>query len=214
MNKYFCNPPAVIKRIFNEFVWDSGNNKLLFTFDDGPIPGNTQLILKFLNDKNIKAVFFCVGENVIRNPQLVNEIIAEGHTIGNHTMNHKNITGCSETVKKSIIDFNKLMQNDFGITPGYFRPPHGRINLFSPKLLRELNIKTVMWSLLTYDFKNDFKLSGEIIRKYLKQNSIIVFHDSIKSARILPDLLEYSAERISEMNYSIGEPGECLFQQQ
>ncbi len=67
MTRYLYNPPAIIKKIFNEFYWQSTNNKILLTFDDGPNPGITEKILEQLSSLNIKALHFCVGNN-IKNP--------------------------------------------------------------------------------------------------------------------------------------------------
>ncbi|MBZ0198633.1 MAG: polysaccharide deacetylase family protein, partial [Ignavibacteriaceae bacterium] len=80
----FYNPPLVIKKMFGSFVWESKCSKILLTFDDGPIPETTPLILKKLDEKKLKALFFTVGENAEKYRSLCKEILSEGHVIGNH----------------------------------------------------------------------------------------------------------------------------------
>src|SRR5690606_24603964 len=180
--KYKYNPPYLVKKIFRSFQWESKCNKALLTFDDGPIPQTTELILKKLNEDNLKAVFFCVGDNIRKFPDLAEAIISEGHTIGNHTFNHKKLTGMNrEESIKEIVSFNNLLQDNFNFKVKYFRPPYGRFNLSTSFTLKKMNLQNVMWSLLTYDFKNDFSVVKSSVNYYLKNNSIIILHDSIKS---------------------------------
>src|SRR5512146_932633 len=153
--KYQYSPPYLIKNLFSSFQWDSKIDKILFTFDDGPVPESTSLILDTLLKYNIKAAFFCVGENVERHPDLFMRILAEGHLVGNHTYNHKAISKLDRNQAAGQIElFNNLIDRQYGMDVLYFRPPYGKFNLSSLSDLKKMNIKTVMWSLLTYDFKN------------------------------------------------------------
>ena len=90
--KYSYNPPDVIKKMFSSFQWKSKTDKVLLTFDDGPIPETTPLILDALSGHKIKAAFFCVGENIQSYPELYRDLIREGHLVCNHTFNHRPIT--------------------------------------------------------------------------------------------------------------------------
>lgn len=211
MIRYQCNPPALIKLLFNNFKWNSSSGKILLTFDDGPIPETTELILKLLDNHKIKSLFFCVGNNVLKNPGLTNSILAEGHLIGNHTFNHKKITKVSaEDLNNEINLFNKLLEDKHGYAVKYFRPPHGRFNLYGAKIIKQQNMINVMWSLLTYDFKSDLKIYKKIVNRYLKSNSIAVLHDSLKSKPIIEESIEYLVEAAYKKGFSIGEPSECL----
>lgn len=211
MIKALCNPPGIIKNLFGEFIWNSGADKILLTFDDGPIPETTEIILKTLNANNIKAVFFCVGNNINKNPSLAENILSEGHIIGNHTFNHKKLTKISkEVAEKEIESFNLLAEEKLGIKVKYFRPPHGR---FYPGLagkLADKKMQNVMWSLLTYDYKADFDLYRKIVNKYLAGNSIVVLHDSLKAKAIIPDTINFILETAAKRDLRIGEPSECL----
>jgi len=96
--RYKYNPPLIIKKIFNNFIWETSNNKILLTFDDGPNPGTTEIILEELNNQKIKAVFFCVGNNIHKYPELAKDILANGHLIANHTYNHKIISSAARKI--------------------------------------------------------------------------------------------------------------------
>lgn len=209
--KYKYNPPTLFKEIFHEFYWDTTNNKILLTFDDGPTPESTELILSSLSKHKIKALFFCVGDNVKKYPELVKSILSEGHTIGNHTFNHKKLKTLSKQEKiYQIKSMNELLENDFNYKVKYFRPPHGRFQLTTNSLLNKFNLKNVMWSLLTYDYKNNFDLVKFAVTNFIKKDSIIVLHDSIKSKDIIRDSIDFIVEQALDKKFSFGEPSECL----
>ena len=197
--------------MFSSFQWESKVNKILLTFDDGPIPETTPLILKELASSDVKAAFFCVGENINRYPDLYRRITEEGHLICNHTYNHRVISKLkrSETIEQ-IEKFNNLIKEKSGGDVLYFRPPHGRFRLSTSSLLGEMNMKAVMWSLLAYDYKNNINVIKFAIRRYLRKNSIIVLHDSIKSRDIIEESISYLVEEASRQGFEIGVPAECL----
>lgn len=204
------DPPFIIKQIFPGFQWESKIDKILLTFDDGPVYGNTDIILRKLNDFKVKAVFFCVGNNILKNSSLASEILNEGHIIGNHTFNHSKLTLPEFDVFTEIDRFNELAKDKLGYEVKYFRPPHGRFNLFTGKLLKNKKLTNVMWSLLTYDFKGDSSLVKYSVVRYLKKNSIIVLHDSLKSQGIILDSISFIADEVSAKGFRFGEPSECL----
>ncbi len=209
--KYSYNPPNVLKKMFSSFQWESKVNKILLTFDDGPIPETTSLILDTLSDHNIKAAFFCVGGNIQRYPELYRDLIREGHLVCNHTFNHRPITSLSRSDAVVQLErFNNLIKRDFGGDVLYFRPPHGRFNFSTPSLMKEKNLLNVMWSLLTYDFKNDLTLVKFAVNKYLEKNSIVVLHDSLKSKDIIVESIRYIVDESSRKGFQIGAPSECL----
>ena len=209
--KFQYNPPFLIKKAFPSFQWESKQEKVLFSFDDGPIPETTLLILDILKKHGIKAAFFCVGENIERYPQLYEDLMSEGHLVCNHTFSHTPIRGLSreETVNQ-IKKFNNLIKEKSGEDVLYFRPPHGTFYLTTPKLLKQMNLKNVMWSLLTYDYKNDLNIVKYAVSKYLEKNSIIVLHDSQKSRDIIAASINYITEEILRKGFQIGAPEECL----
>ncbi|MFZ1517524.1 MAG: polysaccharide deacetylase family protein [Ignavibacteriaceae bacterium] len=209
--KYLYNPPYILKKLFSDFSWNTNNGKVLLTFDDGPNPGTTELILKKLSEEKIKALFFCVGENVQKYPESIQQIKNEGHSFGNHTFNHKILSKISADEKDyQIISVNKIFIDQFNINLKYFRPSHGRFQLSTSSLMKKHQLKNIMWSLLTYDYKNDLSIVKFAIEKYLKPNSIIVLHDSNKSKNIISDSISFIADEVEKRNYQFGEAEECL----
>ncbi len=209
--KYFYNPPLIIKKIFSDFIWETSNSQILLTFDDGPKIESTEIILDILKEQNKRAVFFCVGNNVKKNSALAKKIIEDGHIIGNHTFNHSVLTRLDDaSISAEIDSVNHLLNDTLNYSVKYFRPPHGKFDLGIKRILKQKNIINVMWSLLTYDYKNDFNIVKNSIDKYLKANSIIVLHDSIKSTAIMRLTLDYLFEAAYKKGYTIGEPEECL----
>ncbi len=209
--KYLYDPPEIIKKLFNLFQWNTINNKVLITFDDGPIPQATPKILSFLNQNKINALFFLVGNNIKKNPGLCNEIISEGHVIGNHTFNHIRLTRLKEEeIWSEISEVNYLLKEKYDYDIKYFRPPHGRFNKTVVNQINKANLKPVMWSLLTRDYKNDLNLVKFGVSKYLRSNSVIVLHDSLKSENIIIDSLKFILEKVYEYNFQLGEASECL----
>jgi peptidoglycan/xylan/chitin deacetylase (PgdA/CDA1 family) len=209
--KYHYNPPLILKKVFSDFIWNTTNGKVLLTFDDGPNPGTTEIILKKLADEKIKALFFCVGENVQKYPDLINQIKEAGHTFGNHTFNHKILNKISDEEKDyQISSVNKIFKDQFDIKLKHFRPSHGRFQLSTSSLLKKHQLKNIMWSLLTYDYKNEISIVKFAIEKYLKHNSIIVLHDSNKSKNIISDSISFISDEVRKRNYQFGEADECL----
>ena len=203
-------PPKLFQILFPKTIWKSIVDKILFTFDDGPNPRTTPIILAKLKEHSIKAIFFCVGENMDRYPELAKQIVEEGHMIGNHTQSHTNINFFNKKASSSIANCSEIMKKSVGIDPIYFRPPHGRIGLRTEKLMKQNGLKNVMWSLLTYVYQNDINIVKFAVENYLKNNSIIVLHDNNKSMQIIGESINLIVEKIKENGYEIGEPSECL----
>lgn len=157
----------------------SEGNKVYLTFDDGPHEEATPFVLDLLRQYQTRASFFCIGKNVQANPSLYQRILDEGHSVGNHTYNHKN--GWSVSNNEYFDDISKTAEL---VHSPYFRPPYGRIRFSQVSyLLSDLKLQPVMWSLLSGDF--DDKISGEQctenVMKNMEPGSIIVFHDSGKA---------------------------------
>lgn len=171
--------PGVLKLLFPEFVWryNSGEKKVYLTFDDGPIPESTLWTLDMLRERNVKATFFCVGDNVRKYPDLYRKIVEEGHAVGNHTYNH--LRGWQEDSLKYIE--NVIMASEY-INSRLFRPPYGMIKRSQAKhLLQEY--KVVMWDILSGDYRKDISPQRcfEDVYKKVRPGSIILFHNHQKS---------------------------------
>lgn len=185
--KYWIKTPRLIQFIFSEFIWKlSSNSKVIcLTFDDGP-SSITVEILTVLEKENIKATFFCTGNNVKKYPELYKKIISSGHSIGNHSMTHLN--GWKVDKKKYLFDVKKGSEL---INSNLFRPPYGKINLRSFFSLKK-TYEIIMWDINSGDF--DLTISSkEVINNVVansRNGSIVVLHDNENfKSLILPSLL-------------------------
>ncbi len=209
--RYLYNPPVVVKKIFNDFQWNTLNKKILLTFDDGPNIETTERILDTLNLFGQKAIFFCVGNNIKNNPSLVDLILSDGHEIGNHTFNHKKIDKLRTfKLHEEIDSVSSILKEKHNYCPKYFRPPYGRFNFLTSKILKEKKLRNVMWSLFTFDYKNDLNVVKFVIKNYLEKDSIVVFHDNLKSKEVIIKALDFLFDEVSKNNFEIGIPAECL----
>jgi peptidoglycan/xylan/chitin deacetylase (PgdA/CDA1 family) len=179
--------------VFRDLIWHfpGKENELFLTFDDGPEPEITPWVLSQLKKYNAKATFFCVGNKVEKNPSLYNQILAEGHSVGNHTYSHiKGWTTASENYVSDVDKAKEFIQSKL------FRPPYGRIRPHQLKRLKK-DFKIVMWDVLSkdYDPKTTNEQCFNNVIDYAESGSIIVFHDNIKSQNnlfyALPKVLEY-----------------------
>ena len=150
---------------------------MYLTFDDGPIPEVTPWVLQQLKAFDAQATFFCVGENVKKNPEIFQEIIQQKHRIGHHTFNHIN----GWKTKNKNYFHNVEMGNEM-VQSNLFRPPYGKLKRAQIQYLKQ-KYKLIMWDVLTYDF--DKKTSPQKCLQNVVHNvqsgSIIVFHDSVKA---------------------------------
>ncbi len=211
--------PRFIQRLYPERIWafSRKNNAVYLTFDDGPIPEVTPWVLDQLKKHNAKATFFCIGENIKKHPEIFKRIIAEGHTVGNHTFNHvngwktedleyvENVLKCQRVTSSIHKDspFEGGGRNVLQKSKSFqlFRPPYGKITSEQAKILRKKGYKIVMWDVLSYDF--DGTISEEIclqnVLKNIKPGSIVVFHDSLKAEKnlryVLPKVLEFVGKK-------------------
>ena len=191
----FYKNPKWFRRIFPDAIWDFSFNKdkvLYLTFDDGPDPETTPNLLKLLASYDAKATFFCSASNAQDHPELIRQIIAEGHQIGNHGLHHLNGWQSSkEEYLKDVTDSQKIIDSNL------FRPPYGKLKPGQFKAIKAMGLKVVFWSVMSYDF--DESQSSEQMTSKMKQlceaGDIVVFHDKKpcqkKLMESLPHLLEF-----------------------
>jgi len=209
--KYLYTPPIFLQKWFPGFIWHSKVNKVLLTFDDAPNASTSELILKSLDKNSIKGCFFCIGDQIIRNLSLMQDIIQSGNCIGNHSMHHTNLLSLSDKdLIKQISNVNEILLEKFKYHPKYFRPPYGLFNLRTKKIVHTLNMRMMVWSLFTFDYKNDLNIVKFVLEKYLTSNSIVVMHDNDKTKNIVQDEIEILLEVSSNKGFEIGDPAECL----
>ncbi|MBD5179894.1 MAG: polysaccharide deacetylase family protein [Bacteroidales bacterium] len=193
-------PPSLYRLLFPEAIWrikSRGRRVVYLTFDDGPIPEVTPWVLDTLDSYGVKATFFLVGDNVKRHPELLEEIRSRGHSFGNHTMHH--LQGLKSTRKAYLRD---ITEADNLIDSPLFRPPHGLLWGGQARAIkRKYNL--IMYDIITRDY--DRSLSPERVldnvKRYVRNGSIIVFHDSLKSEPNLRYALPRAIEWLKEQGY-------------
>jgi peptidoglycan/xylan/chitin deacetylase (PgdA/CDA1 family) len=188
--------PWILTKLFPGILWhqDRKEKLIYLTFDDGPVPEVTPWVMEQLKQYNAKATFFMVGENIDKYPDTYDMVIQEGHTVGNHSMNHMNGWKTDNELYFNNID---LMERRLAShSRKLFRPPYGRIRLSQLKKLRQ-EYTVVMWDVLSGDFSSSLD-RNMILNKSIKKTrpgSIIVFHDSPKMFDkvkfVLPKYLEH-----------------------
>jgi len=194
--------PWVFKKIYSNYIWEipTDENILYLTFDDGPHPEATPFVLEQLKNYNAKGTFFCVGDNVVRYPEIYRRVLDEGHAVGNHTFNHLN----GWKVKDGEY-FENVMKARDHIDSNLFRPPYGKITTFQARHLRNSTqaFKIIMWDVLSKDY--DIKLSAEDcsfnVLRYAVKGSIVVFHDSQKAFPRMKEALTSTLKFFSEKGF-------------
>lgn len=194
-------PPILYRLLFPGAFWRKpveGEKTVYLTFDDGPIPDITPWVLDILDKYDVKATFFCVGDNVRKHPDIFKMVVDRGHRIGNHTFNH--VQGIRKFSKRYIE--NARMASEY-IDSELFRPPHGHMRISQYFTLRR-QYKIVMWDVVTRDYS---KLRTpqqvfETVKKYTRDGSIIVFHDSLKAEKNMKYALPRSIEWLKEQGYT------------
>ena len=184
--------------------------KIFLTFDLGYEAGFTGEILDILKENGLKAVFFLCG-NYLQEGDLINRMIDEGHTIGNHTDRHRDLPKLD---KAGVVTDIMTLQNDFiakyphARAPKFFRPPQGRIDEKTMQVASENGFRTVMWSLAIKDWSKtpiDHIASADKLAGRLHPGAIILLH--ITNAG-MPKTLRTLLPLVKERGYTIGEPSE------
>lgn len=197
MKWYFVKTPNFVKQFFNSQTWSIPNNEKIvyLTFDDGPIPEVTPWVISILNQYQIKATFFCIGDNIKKHADILNLVIENKHQIANHTFNHLNgwKTEFSEYIENTM-QCESLIP---GTSQKLFRPPYGKITPKQSDYLIKKGFKIIMWDVLSADFDQTItpeKCLQNVV-KNVQSGSIIVFHDSLKAQKnleyALPKTIEF-----------------------
>jgi peptidoglycan-N-acetylglucosamine deacetylase len=211
---YLVRPSYLIKKLYPKATWrmNKSEKKIFLTFDDGPVPEITDWVLNILKEKNIKATFFCVGDNVKKHPELFQRILNDGHSVGNHTQNHLNGW---KTSKDDYVENVKLCEEAFQKFPdqppeisgkqNLFRPPYGKLKQSQLSSLTG-NYSIIMWDVLSgdYDTKTSPERCFQNATGYLRNGSIIVFHDSYKAEKNLKYTLPLFIDFAFREDYQFG----------
>jgi peptidoglycan/xylan/chitin deacetylase (PgdA/CDA1 family) len=195
-------PPLLYRLLFPEAIWRVKKRKrkvAYLTFDDGPIPEVTPWVLDTLDHYGVKATFFFVGDNVRKYPHLYEEVKRRGHSYGNHTMHH--LQGFKTPRMRYMRD---ITEADALIDSPLFRPPHGLLRWAQAKAIKK-HYNIVMYDLVTRDYS--IKMTPALvfynIRRYARNGSIIVFHDSLKAERNMKEVLPRAIEWLRNEGYEL-----------
>ncbi|MBL7829214.1 MAG: polysaccharide deacetylase family protein [Saprospiraceae bacterium] len=196
---FIAKTPAFVRFLMPSLLWrmPAHERVIYLTFDDGPIPEVTPWVLETLKHFDAKATFFCVGDNVVKHPEVFKKVLAAGHQVGNHTFNHLN--GWKNPTDAYLENVDRCSQ----VLPGnLFRPPYGVLKPAQKNALLP-RYKIVMWDVLSGDFSN--KLTPEMCFNHVVLNaepgSIVLMHDSLKAEKNLRYVLPKTLEHFSRQGY-------------
>ena len=190
------------------YIGDTTQKVLYLTFDAGYENGCTEKILDTLKKHEVKAVFFLVGNYIEKNADLVRRMVSEGHTVGNHTMHHPDMSAISDqsAFAKELQELESLYKETAGEEMArFYRPPQGVYSEENLRMAKELGYKTVFWSLAYVDWNNDAQPTKEqAFAKLLPRThngAVVLLHStSATNAQILDELLT----RWKEEGYRFG----------
>lgn len=211
--KLWIKTHPIVKWLFPKYVWDFETKEKVvwLTFDDGPIPEITQWVLSELEKHHAKATFFCIGDNIRKNPKVFQQVIEKGHSIGNHTFNHlkgwetdnatyiENVRLCAEQIQQPTTNNRQPATSNQQL----FRPPYGKIKRKQARVLRQAGYQIIMWDIVSADFDASVspKECLQNVLKNVRPGSIIVFHDSVKAWKNLEYALPKTLKFLSENGY-------------
>ena len=199
---------ADLKQYNAYYIGDTSQKVIYLTFDAGYEAGYTPQILDALKKHNVSATFFVVGNYIETSPDLVKRMVEEGHTVGNHTYHHPDMSKIStlESFSKEMTSLSDLYKEKTGEElVKFYRPPQGKYSIENLKMANELGYKTFFWSLAYVDWYQDKQPTREEAFKKLlgriHPGAIVLLHSTSKtSAEILDELLT----KWEEMGYSFG----------
>jgi len=187
--------PSIMTWLFPSRVWriPTTQKEIFLSFDDGPHPTITPIVLDMLAAHGAKASFFCIGDRVKRFPDIYQRIIDEGHAVGNHSFHHLN------GWKTNDDDYWNDVENAAKvIDSSLFRPPYGRMKGSQARAISAKGLKTIMWTVLSGDYDKKIGPAGcakRVLNK-IEPGFIFLFHDSEKAEKnmlfALEKLLEVS----------------------
>ena len=199
MGAYLIRPPKLYRWLYSDAIFrgPDGEKAVYLTFDDGPEPKATEFVLDVLKTHGVKGTFFFLGKNVLKHPEMVERLKAEGHVIANHGMNHLNgwKSNRSEYMKDAL-EGKKVTGSDM------FRPPYGRLTLPQYWAVRKSE-HVVFWDVISGDFDTSITPVQVIdnVVSNVRNGSIVVMHDSKKALKNLKGSLDQIIEQLVKRGY-------------
>ena len=194
-NRMMYSVPAPVRDLTRSWMtWEMprGNNTIYLTFDDGPDPKVTPLVLEILKSHQARATFFLSGRKAEAFPDLVTEIRSQGHSLGNHGYDH--LRGWATPVGKYLDNVSRCASV---VESGLFRPPFGSIGPIQLLRIRRLGYRICMWSVISRDYDQAVSREACLARclKHIRDGSVVLFHDTPRASRnclwVLPRVLAH-----------------------
>ena len=207
-----------LKQFDAYYAQDTDDKVIYLTFDAGYENGNTPAILDALKKHSAPAAFFLVGNYLETSPELVKRMVAEGHTVGNHTYHHPDMSKIStpKTFSKELTDLEDLFLQITGQPmEKYYRPPQGKYSEANLQMAKDLGYRTFFWSLAYVDWYEDRQPSHEEalnkLTSRIHPGAVVLLHSTSKTnGKILDELLtrwEEMGYRFGRLSDLAGEPG-------
>lgn len=195
----FHRNASVFGRVIREIP--ATDNAVSITFDDGPNPYATPAVLDALDDAGVRATFFFLGRHVERWPELVRRAAAEGHQIGNHGYHHRKLHFRSASYVRDDLERGKrAIEHAAGVTPRFFRAPHGFRSPWVTAIARSLGEQTVGWSLGVWDSdRPGVQAIVDRTVQNIRPGNILLLHDGdgydavgdrMQTARAIPKIID------------------------
>ena len=200
----------LLERYGAKYVGDTTKRVIYLTFDEGYENGYTAQILDTLRNCGVKAVFFITGDYFDQNPELIRRMIEEGHTVGNHTMNHPSLPTLSiQAAEEEILSLDRRMQDKFGYEMFFLRPPKGEFSEKTLAVAANLGYRCLMWSFAYKDWvvsdQKGVDYAVSTVTSNLHCGAVILLHAvSSDNANGLGEIIK----QCRAMGYEFGNPEE------
>ena len=190
--------PAALREYNAYYIEETDEKKIYLTFDAGYENGVTEKLLDVLKEEEVPAAFFVVGNFIEENPQIIRRMEAEGHTVGNHTMHHPDMSSIADEAafQKELAELETAYQKTTGkAMKKFYRPPQGKYSEENLKQANKLGYTTVFWSLAYVDWLQDQQPTREealnLLNKRIHPQAIVLLHSTSKTnGEILKELIE------------------------
>lgn len=174
------------------------------TFDDGPIPVETERILNVLRKHDVKATFFMLGIQVQRHPAIARRVVSDGHSVGSHTYGHTRLDVVAPAeVRKQVLRGRRQVQQATDVGSAWFRPPYGRMNAPAWRIARQLKMRTVLWDVDSRDWTRPGpKKIAAVVLRDTKPGSVVLLHDGGGDRRQTAQALDTIIPKLRDAGYT------------
>jgi peptidoglycan/xylan/chitin deacetylase (PgdA/CDA1 family) len=198
----------ILQLLFPAVLFTCRSQGVYLTFDDGPHPRATPLVLDILKSYGIPAVFFVLGENAVLYPELLSGIKESGHYIGNHSYSHENLFFRSRSyIRESIMRTEEALRRNSGISSRLFRPPYGFFNRAVLNITEEMKMTCMLWNVDCSDYlpRGRKDIVGKTAAK-VTGGSILLLHDNESTSRFVNAYLPPLIESLLDKGFKFEQP--------